>query len=457
MNAPGSSTSTLERSDAHNGSETHLHGRWLLLARAVWAVLTVSVLGLNIAALPHYYAILQTVCAAPAPCFGDQLPPIDVQPMHALGFPIGAYATVYIVIAGLSVLIWVLLGALLFWRRSNEPMALFCSFMFVLFGGASIVNLLDEGLAPLSPGWYGLVSCLWFLGQVSFVLFFYLFPTGRFVPRWTRWAALLLVGYYVWSIITGINEPFTPLSALVFFALILTTVVAQIYRFRRVSTPSQRQQTKWVVFAFVLVIVGFVGLYSAGQLIFIPSKEYSSSVVGFLSDLVARTVINTMFLLIPFSMAIAMLRYRLWDIDTIINKALVYGLLTALLASIYVGLIIGLESLIALFSKQGTQPLVIVISTLAIYALFWPLRRRIQASIDRRFYRRKYDASKVVATFSDTLRQEVDLDQLREHLLAVVQETMQPSHVSLWLHPPAHDGTQRAPWRAGPPVSSEER
>lgn len=441
MNLQQNSTITVERLDARNGSETRLHGRLLFLARAAWAVLTLSVLGLNVGALPHYQAVLQTVCDAPVHCFNDQLASMDVQSLHSLGVSIGVYAVVYVAVYSLSVLVWVLLGALLFWRRSDEPMALFCSFMLVSFGGASIVPMLEEGLAPLSPGWYALVNSLWFLGQVSFILFFYLFPTGRFVPRWTRWAGLPLAGYYVWEIITENTRQFTPLSALVFFALILTTVVAQIYRFRRVSTLGQRQQTKWVVFAFVLVIVSFIGLYTAGQLFFVPTfapKGYSSSVVAFLINLAAVTVLNTMFLLIPFSIVIAILRSRLWDIDTIINKALVYGLLSSILVVLYAGLIIGLESLVeAITSQSGQQPVVLVVSTLAIATLFQPLRSRLQAVIDRSFYRRKYDVEKTLAAFSATLRHEVDLATLSEHLVTVVHETMQPTHISLWLRRPS--------------------
>jgi hypothetical protein len=138
-------------------------------------------------------------------------------------------------------------------------------------------------------------------------------------------------------------------------------------------------------------------------------------------------------LMLPISIAIAILRSRLWDIDTIINKALVYGSLTALLAAVYAGLIIGLESLAGLFSRQSTQPPVIVVSTLAIAALFQPLRSRIQRLIDRRFYRRKYDAVRTLEAFSATLRNEVDLATLSEQLLGIVEETMQPAHVSLWL------------------------
>ncbi len=135
-------------------------------------------------------------------------------------------------------------------------------------------------------------------------------------------------------------------------------------------------------------------------------------------------------LLIPVFIVIAILRSQLWDIDTLINRALVYGSLTALLAALYAGLIIGLEHLAGLIAGQtATNPVILVVSTLAIAALFQPLRTRLQSLIDRRFYRRKYDAEKTLAAFSVSLGQEVDLEQIREHLLAAAAETMQPAHV----------------------------
>ena len=149
-------------------------------------------------------------------------------------------------------------------------------------------------------------------------------------------------------------------------------------------------------------------------------------------------------ILLPLSLGFAMLRYRLWEIDTLINRALVYGLFTLILTAIYVGLVIGFKSLVRLFTGQaGQSSVVIVASTLAIAALFQPLRHRIQAIIDRRFYRRKYDAAKTLEAFNTKLRNEVDLNQLHEHLLNVVQEMMQPAHISLWLRPPEPSGKQK--------------
>jgi hypothetical protein len=220
------------------------------------------------------------------------------------------------------------------------------------------------------------------------------------------------------------------------------------------STPVQRQQIKWVVFASTIV-VGEVSV--ASLLSLLPSYFPALGLLTQLHDLV-RSITPILPVLFPLSIGIALLRYRLWDIDLIINRTLVYGSLTGLLALVYFGLVIALQSVVHALTGQVSQsPVAIVASTLAIAALFQPLRRRIQSIIDRRFYRRKFDAAKTVEAFSATLRNEVDLSQLSEHLITVVQQTMQPTHLSLWLRPPEHDGSHRAPWRATPPVSSEGR
>jgi hypothetical protein len=189
-----------------------------------------------------------------------------------------------------------------------------------------------------------------------------------------------------------------------------------------------QQQTKWVVYAISMILLIEVAFS-------IPSLFNSSLYQpGSPYWLVYNSVTSFSLLLIPISFGIAILRYQLWDIDIIINRTLVYGTLTGTLAVAYFGLILGLEYILGGFTGQLAQSNVaIVASTLAIAALFQPLRKRIQSFIDRRFYRRKYDAARILEAFSATLRDELDLEQLREHLVAVVQETMQPEHISLWL------------------------
>jgi len=217
------------------------------------------------------------------------------------------------------------------------------------------------------------------------------------------------------------------------------------YRYVRVFDVVQRQQTKWLVY------LGAVGIS-----LYVICSAFSAVMPADSPYQLLSTIINVLSLaFIPFGVGIAILRYRLWDIDVIINRTLVYGSLTALLALLYFGLIFVLQTLFQGLFHQNNA-VAIVVSTLAIAALFQPLRHRIQRFIDRRFYRSKYDAAKTLEAFSATLRNEVDLSQLREHLLTVVQETMQPAHVSLWLRPSEHDRTHQAPWRANPPVDSKE-
>ena len=223
--------------------------------------------------------------------------------------------------------------------------------------------------------------------------------------------------------------------ALTYILLLGSTAGIQVYRYLRVYNPVQRQQTKWLVFAFSVNVVLLVLFLAIGGLV--PAVNQPDSPYR----LARATMTFVFFLLIPLSIGIAILRYRLWDIDVIINRTLVYGTLTAMLALVYVGPVIVLQFLQnGLAGQAAENPLTVVASTLVIAALFNPLRRRIQAFIDRRFYRRKYDAARTLEAFSATMRDEVDLNQLSEQLVAVVQETMQPTFISLWLRKSEHEG-----------------
>jgi len=390
----------------------------------------VFTLSIFIASLPAYFAQLQTVCAGDTCIYAyGQLTPGTAQALQNLGLSTGGYAVSILALAIASALVFFGVACVLFWRRSDDWMAMFVSLFFVIIG----VNFSVQAQATLATNvqmaWYWSHTVLIGLGWVSLSLLLYLFPDGRFVPRWTRLLAVFVVASNLFLDVSPV--PISTLPPWMLGAIFLVNggsgVVAQIYRYVRVSGPVQRQQTKWVVFGLAATMLVILGRYM--PLLIFPSLSASSSPYF----LISTYVYPPGLLLIPLSLGVAVLRYRLWDIDTIINKALVYGGLSLLLAAVYLGLIVGLESLVGLVSGQASQPVVIVVSTLVIAALFQPLRHRMQAIIDRRFYRHKYDAARTLAAFSATLQNEVDLGQLSEQLVAVVQETMQPASVSLWL------------------------
>jgi hypothetical protein len=285
----------------------------------------------------------------------------------------------------------------------------------------------------------------WFI-VITFLLL--LFPTGHLPsPRW-RFLARLIVGLLVVYSITLLFSPYpygnidprlaavrNPLGILVahdlfdwlanfitlpLFATSIACIVAVVLRFRR-ARGVERQQLKWFAYGMALSLIMLIVIIF---LIFFTMGNGAGAIFFYLA-----------LVSIPISAGFAMLRYRLYDIDIIINRTLVYGLLTAILAALYFGLVLGLQFLFdrVMGAAAANSPIILVGSTLAIAALFQPLRRSIQSLIDHRFYRRKYDAKRIVANFGTTLRDEVDLMQLSEHLLAVVQETMQPAHVSMWL------------------------
>jgi hypothetical protein len=199
----------------------------------------------------------------------------------------------------------------------------------------------------------------------------------------------------------------------ILFVGIVGAGASVVVRFRR-SRGIERQQMKWFVYAAALLLLG-------------PVAEV-------LPDIVNNVQLGLTLIAIPTAIGVAVLRYRLYDIDLVINRTLVYGPLTAMLILVYVGGVVSLQYAFRALTGQGSQ-IAIVASTLAIAALFNPLRRRVQAFVDRRFYRRKYDAAKTLEAFSAKLRDETDLDALNAELVGVVRETMQPAHVSLWLRP----------------------
>ena len=289
-----------------------------------------------------------------------------------------------------------------------------------------------------------ILSWGWILAVGLIVFLALLFPDGRLPSRrwrWFAWLSLLLIFTgAVWGAFTPglilslghINNPLGveglpnvwKLTQTLMLTLIFVSAVSLVVRLRR-ARGVERQQIKW--FTYTAVVAS-----SAALLTYTISEPIGALWLRWVEYVVMQIALIGM----PISMGIAILRYRLYEIDTIINRTLVYVTLTAILAAVYFGGVAATQTIFRTLTNQEQLPqLVVVASTLVIAALFNPLRRRIQSFIDRNFYRRKYDAAKALEGFSMKLRDETDLNALSDDLVGVVRETMQPAHVSLWLRP----------------------
>ncbi|HEX5690825.1 MAG TPA: hypothetical protein VFX76_12515, partial [Roseiflexaceae bacterium] len=290
------------------------------------------------------------------------------------------------------------------------------------------------------PGLTWVETLISFASGLLIFMFLYLFPDGRFVPAWARW---LVVGALTLGLarLAGLQLPGATFLVLGVF-LVLTGGYAQWYRYRNVSNSAQRQQTKWVSFGFALALVVLVITWT---ILGVAPELYEPGTPTFF---VIDTLLYSGMTLMPLSIGLAILRYHLYDVDFLINRTLVYGVLTATLALIYLCSVVLLQSLFRTVAGQTSQ-LAIVASTLGIAALFTPLRRRLQQTIDRLFYRRKYDAVRVLAAFNHQLRDETDIDRLTHGLLSVVRSTFQPEHIAMWpcrpsrTKPVAEEGVRR--------------
>ncbi len=342
-----------------------------------------------------------------------------------------------------------LVGALVASRRPGNTIGwLLCALglteAVVDFGAEyAVVAVLEHpGSLPGGEFMAWLASWLWlFVLGVGYVFVFLLFPDGHLLsPRWRMVGVIATVGTTVGALgfafgagplneAPWINNPYglpgeewpevlTQAIPLVLLVVVPAATLSLIKKFRR-SSGEARQQLKWLAFSGGLMAC----LLGAGTATFDPNDQR-----GF--DLL-ETLLAISFALVPFSVGIAILRYRLYDIDRIISRTLAYGALTALLASIYLLSVLALQSLLPL---DEDSPLIAAASTLGVIAAFGPLRNRVQNVVDRRFNRSRYDAAQTVENFGARLRTETNLNSLTDDLVAVTRRALQPTHVSLWLH-----------------------
>ena len=411
---------------------TTLRPPWVHLARVAWILLSVACVTLFLSNTVNAARAPLPSCTAPdAACPAiTQITREDAKIAGAMGLPVPLLplTLAFSVTARLSL---AAVGLLIFWRRSDDWMAMVMS--------GALMTVLLEGAQGVDPSFNAVGGVLLGVGTALFLPIPFIFPTGRFEPRWMRWPVFAITIPYVVLVVFFLDSPqYAGLTAVVTLLWVGLSAYAIPYRYFRVSGAVERQQIKWVLlgisvtFISSIYYVSFTALYPASQ----PSE---TRVIAFLIDLPLYVGCYGFF---AFSMLVAMLRYRLWDIDLIIRRTLIYSLLTGLLGLTYFGSVVVLQSIFTAVTGQSSAA-IIVLSTLAIAALFFPLRNWVQDFIDRRFYRKKYDAAQVIAEFAGACRDETDLDKLTARLVEVVEETMQPEGVSLWLKPTADDRRQK--------------
>jgi hypothetical protein len=419
---------SIERPELSRSSDKRL-----LAARTAWVAVTVLVVTLVALGVPGLYAQLTEG--------------VDERSVVDLGWTLAGYGTYLTGLYLLVVVVHLVIGAIVFWRRSDEWIALALAFALVCNGALLPLSLIyPTGIA--SPFVQLLVGLVTYIGLVTGLSLLYLFPDGQFIPRWTRlmviaWAGLLFFAIFLPSSALSLETWPIPLQLLVLVVWSGVGLFAQLHRYLEVSSPLQRQQTKWAILGLVLAVLGPFGYFLPFVILpalsdpEVPNILYqrigpSLFTFSLVFNLIGLTGFTLALLVFPASFVVAILRYRLWDIDVIINRTLVYGALTGTLALVYLVGVALLQGVFRGLTGQGDQ-IAIVATTLGIAGMFNPLRRRLQAVIDRRFYRRRYDAARALAAFSGTVQDEVELEDVSQALLRIVEETVQPLQTSIWL------------------------
>jgi signal transduction histidine kinase len=418
------------RPPAPSKRQADLGRRWFVLARTCSLILMLMVLSMFLLGLPAYQAQLRTPCPSSLlTCVSGQLTPSLARTFLNAGLSLTAYATLITAVTIFTALMCVLIAALLLWRTSGNWMALLVAFNLVADAAGNVITMDRVIVSSLLGSWAAtiFVSMYDFLHSTSSILLYSLFPNGRFVPRWMRWlvlAVILLQIFMSFFPSTALDLLDILVWGLVWGCFLLIAFGAQIYRYLRVSTPLERQQTKVVVFSFVVGI--FLVLVLVVPVLLVPSLRQLEAPYTFIGNLV---VSYSSTLLLALSLGVAILQYRLYDIDIVINRTLVYGTLTLSILGIYV-LVVGLLG--ALLQAQG-NPVISLLATGLVAMLFQPLRDRLQRLVNRLMYGDRHTPYQAISYLGQHLEATLTSDAVLPAIVETVAHALKLPYAAIAL------------------------
>src|SRR5450755_135417 len=368
---------------------------WTAFIRCIWLLFAILVLTLFVVSLPISFDYIRDNCYAHQ-CNGG--PPPALTTLQPLGIGADAYALSFTVFDAICVLVYLVIAAFLIWRKPREHMAVLGACALLLWGTTITQSL--QTMAMVQPFWSPLINVLAFLGLASFTFFIYLFPDGRFVPRWSYWVALIPVVAFlpgsIWPGSPADSQKWPQAWVGVVIVIWMGGIIAtQVFRYRYASNALQRQQTRWVlvgIAAATLCVITAGGL----PLIIWPDIATTGSAVAYMFN---YTGIRAGMLLIPLTIGIAILRNRLWNIDLILHRALVYGGLTASVVGMYI-IVVGYFSI---GFKIGNNPLISLLATGIIAIAFQPLREQLQRRVNRLIYGQRDEPHTLLARLGEQL------------------------------------------------------
>jgi len=401
-----------------------LSGRTLVVARLLWLVVCASATVTFFIALPFRWALL------------THPSPTNLANMTALGISTEFFAAYSIFWELVIAVPYIIVGFIIYWRCGEERIALFTSLVLVVFGvGSGTITPTIRSLLGLHPALDLLQHTFEFLSWLGFGLFFYLFPNGRLIPTWTRWLAVIWGPVcIVWNYFP--SSPLAPLnwSAWLFIPVIgafwASWLYSQVYRYRRTSIAIERQQTKWVVFAVALIIVLMLATSVIG--IFVPGYDLMSeeqATPEAFGYMFWQWIPSPLMAALPIAIAFSIMRYRLWDIDQLISRALVYGALTMFVVATYMLMVAGLG---ALLESSGNLVLSLI-ATGIIAVLFNPLRERLQRFFNRWLYGERDDPYAVLSRLSKNLEATLAPDAALSSIVETIAQTLKLPYASIIL------------------------